>query len=124
MSQEHPARFQMLIAETKTRISEITTQAALIQQAEGAIVIDVREAEEFAQQHIKGAHHLSRGLLEQHIETLAADVTTPIICYCRGGNRSALAADNLQKMGYTNVVSLAGGFTAWTAENLPISTKP
>jgi len=118
---QHPTRFQALAADAKTRVTEISAEEAATRQQAGAVVIDVREAQEFAQQHIDGAVHLSRGILETQIEQLAPDTQTSIVCYCGGGNRSALAADNLQKMGYTNVVSLAGGFAAWTAAQLPTS---
>lgn len=120
---QHPSRFQTLAADAKTRIKEVSAEEAAAQQQAGALVIDVREGQEFAQAHIDGALHLSRGVLELQIEQVAPDTSTPIVCYCGGGNRSALAADNLQKMGYTNVVSLIGGFTAWTAAQLPVSTK-
>ena len=76
------------------------------------MLIDVREADEFANGHAQGAIHLSKGVIELRIEETVPDVATPIICYCGGGSRSALAADNLQKMGYTNVASMAGGFKA------------
>lgn len=120
---QHPSRFQTLAAEAKTRIKEVSVEEAAAQQQAGALVIDVREAPEFAQAHIDGALHLSRGLLELQIEQVAPDINTSIVCYCGGGNRSALAADNLQKMGYTNVVSLVGGFTAWRTAQLSISTN-
>ena len=81
--------------------------------------MDVREAEEFAKEHAAGAVHLSRGVIELKIEEAAADLAAPIVCYCGGGSRSALVADNLQRMGYTNVASLAGGFKAWKDQGLP-----
>ena len=100
----------------KFRLSE-----AAEQQSEGAVLIDVREGDEFAKGHAKGAIHLSKGVVELRIEETVPDVATPIICYCGGGSRSALAADNLQKMGYTNVASMAGGFKAWKDAGLPTS---
>ncbi|MCX6046326.1 MAG: rhodanese-like domain-containing protein [Chloroflexi bacterium] len=120
---QHPTRFQALAADAKTRITEISAAEAANRQQTGVVVIDVREDKEFAQQHIADAVHLSRGILETQIEQVAPDPATPIICYCGGGNRSALAVDNLQKMGYTNVVSLAGGFGAWRAADLPTSEE-
>lgn len=120
---QHPARFQALAADAKTRIKEVSPAEAATQQQVGALIIDVRESQEFVSAHIEGALHLSRGVLELQIEQVAPDTHTPIICYCGGGNRSALAVDNLQKMGYTNVVSLAGGFTAWVVAQLPVSTN-
>jgi phage shock protein E len=109
----HPPRFEKLAAEAKSRIREVSVAEALQRQQEGALLIDVREAEEFAQEHLPGAIHLSRGVVELKIEQQAPDTATPIVCYCGGGYRSALVADNLQKMGYTNVASMAGGFKAW-----------
>jgi phage shock protein E len=114
----HPTRFAQLTADAKSRIREVSPIDASKEQQEGAVLIDVRESEEFSQGHAKGALHLSKGILELRIEEAIPDPTTPIICYCGGGSRSALAADNLQKMGYTNVASLAGGLKAWKNEGL------
>lgn len=114
-------RFQKLAADAKTRIREVSPQQASDQQKEGAVLIDVREAEEFAKGHATGAVHLSRGTIELKIEEQVPDTAAPIICYCGGGNRSALVADNLQKMGYTNVASLAGGFKSWKDQGLATS---
>jgi rhodanese-related sulfurtransferase len=79
----------------------------------------VREGDEYVKAHARGAVHLSRGVLELRIEGLVPDPSTPILCYCGGGSRSALAADSLQRMGYTNVASVAGGFKAWREAGLP-----
>lgn len=116
----HPPRFEQLCAEAKTRIKEVSPVEAYEQQKNGVLVIDTREAEEFAKEHAVGAKHLSKGVIELKIEPTVPDPSTPIICYCGGGYRSALVADNLQKMGYTNVLSLAGGFKAWKAAGLPV----
>jgi phage shock protein E len=121
-SQQPSARFQALTAEAKSRIQEASPREVADLVDEGAILIDVREREEFAHQHIPGAVHLSCAVLEQQIEKMAPDLNTPMVCYCNGGNRSALAVDNLQKMGYTNVVSLAGGILAWTETALPTTS--
>jgi len=83
------------------------------------VLVDVREAEEFATEHAKNALPLSKGVIELRIEQHVPDLGTEIICYCGGGSRSALAADNLKKMGYMNVLSLAGGFKAWKDAKLP-----
>ena len=117
----HPTRFAQLTADAKSRIREVSPVETGKHQAEGAVLIDVREREEFVQGHAAGAVHLSKGILELRIEEAIPDLSTPIICYCGGGSRSALAADNLQKMGYTNVASMAGGLKAWKNEGLPIS---
>ncbi|MEX0612795.1 MAG: rhodanese-like domain-containing protein [Pirellulales bacterium] len=114
-------RFAQLTADAKSRVREVSPVEASKQHAQGAVLIDVREREEFEQGHAPGAVHLSKGVLELRIEEAIPDPATPIICYCGGGSRSALAADNLQKMGYTNVASLAGGLKAWRNEGLPIS---
>ncbi len=117
----HPTRFAQLTADAKSRIREVIPAEAAKEQQTGAVLIDVRESEEFAQGHAKGAVHLSKGLLELRIEEAIPDPATPIICYCGGGARSALAADNLQKMGYTNVASMAGGLKAWRNAGLAMS---
>lgn len=113
-------RFQKLVAEAKKQITEISPAEAG-QQAEdgGAVLIDVREDEDWRDNHAKGAKHLSRGVIELEIEEQVPDLKTPIICYCGGGSRSALVAESLQKMGYENVRSLAGGFRAWKEAGLP-----
>jgi phage shock protein E len=116
----HPPRFEKLAADAKSRIQEISPGDAYQQQKQGVLLIDTREAEEFAKEHVEGAIHLSKGVIELKIEPTVPDTSTPIICYCGGGYRSALAVDNLQKMGYTNVQSLAGGFKAWKGAGLPI----
>lgn len=112
-------RFKKLAEEAKARVREVSASEASKEQAQGALLIDVRESEEFARGHVKDAIPLSKGVIELHIEDAVPDTATPIICYCGGGSRSALAADNLKKMGYTNVASMAGGFRAWMNEGLP-----
>jgi rhodanese-related sulfurtransferase len=116
-----PNRFQQLVADAKRRITEISATDAQEQAARGeAVLIDVREASEWQQGHAAGAQHLSRGVIEVEIEDAIPDVNQPIIVYCGGGSRSALTADNLQKMGYKNVRSLAGGMRAWKEAGLPV----
>jgi phage shock protein E len=112
-------RFARLAEDAKSRVREVSPADAHGQQAQGAVLIDVRESDEFANGHAQGAVHLSRGVLELRIEGLVPDVATPILCYCGGGSRSALAAESLQRMGYTNVASVAGGFKAWKEQRLP-----
>lgn len=116
---EQPNRFQRLVADAKTRIKETMPEDAQRAAGNGALLIDVRESDDFRAGHAEGAMHLSKGVIELEIEEQAPDLNTPIICYCGGGSRSALAADNLQKMGYTNVQSLAGGLRAWKEAGLP-----
>ena len=113
-------RFQKLVAEAKKNIAEISPAEAQAQTERGdAVLIDVREEEDWRGDHAKGAKHLERGVIELEIEEQVPDLTTPIICYCGGGSRSALVAESLQKMGYENVRSVAGGFRAWKEAGLP-----
>src|SRR5436190_20780973 len=113
-------RYQKLIAETKKKISEISpTDAATKMKSDNVVLIDVREREEWDEEHIPDAIHLSRGTIELDIEADVPDPETMIICHCGGGGRSALAAESLQKMGYKNVRSMAGGFKTWKALGLP-----
>lgn len=115
-----PNRFQRLVAEAKKQITETSPGDAQKQIELGdAVLIDVREDDDWREDHAKGAKHLSRGVIELEIEEQVPDLKTPIICYCGGGSRSALVAESLQKMGYENVRSLAGGFRAWKEAGLP-----
>lgn len=126
-SNNHPfmsTRFRKLVQDAKTRITEITPVDAAQEIERGALLIDVREKEDWDAGHIPAATHLSRGILELEIEEKAPALDTPIICHCGGGSRSALAAESLQKMGYTNVKSLAGGFRAWKEAGLPVTMSP
>jgi rhodanese-related sulfurtransferase len=119
-----PNRFQKLVAEAKKQVTEISPGDAQQQTELGAaVLIDVREDDDWREDHAKGAKHLHRGIVELEIEEQVPDLKTPIICYCGGGSRSALVAESLQKMGYENVRSLAGGFRAWKEAGLPSSTE-
>jgi rhodanese-related sulfurtransferase len=119
---EH-ARFEKLVAEAKKNVTEISPQDAATRSKSGeAVIVDVRETDEWDEGHIPGAIHLSRGTIELDVEEKVPDPNALIICHCGGGGRSALAAESLQKMGYKNVRSMAGGFKAWKAAGLP-STK-
>ena len=111
--------FEDLAAEAKSRIREITPEelAQKLQQDESDwVLIDVRENDEFRAGHLPAARGIGRGILEYHIADEVPDTGTEIVLYCRGGNRSALAADSLQQMGYTNVYSLSGGYREWTKD--------
>ncbi len=88
-------------------------------QGEPLLLIDVREESEFLAGHIPGAIHLSKGVIERDIETVVPDPNKEILLYCGGGFRSALSAENLQRMGYKNVVSVDGGWRSWTEANYP-----
>lgn len=109
--------FLRLANAAKARIRLVPPEevARLIDQ--GAVVLDVREKEEFVQGHLPTAVHLSRGMLEMNIADHVSDKFTPILCYCGGGNRGALAADTLRQMGYVNVSSLDGGLKAYHAHS-------
>ena len=116
---EH-TRFEKLVTDAKKNITEISPQDAAAKSKSGeALIIDVREKDEWDEEHIPGATHLSRGTIELDIEDKVPDTNTMIICHCGGGGRSALAAESLQKMGYKNVLSMAGGFKAWKNAGLP-----
>ena len=112
---KHTEGFLKLVADAKSRIREVTvdeTQARMKENA-GVKLIDVREDNEWDAAHAAGAIHLGKGIIERDIETTVPENDTELILYCGGGYRSALAADALQKMGYTNVFSMAGGWKAW-----------
>ncbi len=114
------ARFEKLVAEAKKNITEISPQDAATKSKSGeAVIVDVREQDEWDEEHIPGAIHMSRGTIELDIEEKVSDTSAMIICHCGGGGRSALAVESLQKMGYKNVRSMAGGFKAWKAAGLP-----
>ena len=117
-------RFQNLVTEAKKNITEVSPGDAQQQTERGdAVLIDVREEEDWREDHAKGAKHLSRGIIELEIEEQVPDLKTPIICYCGGGSRSALVTESLQKMGYENVRSLAGGLRAWKEAGLPSASN-
>jgi rhodanese-related sulfurtransferase len=111
----HAPGFLKIVEDAKTRVTEITAADVNDRLARGEAfhLVDVREESEFAAGHAKGARHLSKGVIERDIEGVIPDTGAEIILYCGGGFRSAMAADNLQKMGYTNVRSMAGGWRAW-----------
>jgi phage shock protein E len=115
--------FQKLVAEAKKYITEISPQDAAAKLNNGdAVIIDVRDKDEWDEGHIPGATHMSRGTIELDVEEKIPDPNAIIICHCGGGGRSALAAETLQKMGYKNVRSMAGGLKAWKAAGLPTTT--
>jgi len=120
----HSEQFQKLTDDAKKLIEEISIEEfiELNSSSKPALLIDVREETEWAAGHLAEAIHLSRGVIEIEIHEVA-DRETPMICYCGGGNRSALVAESLQKMGYTNIKSLVGGYKAWIAKGLPTIKK-
>src|SRR5947199_1853341 len=116
---EH-TRVEKLVTAAKKNITEISPQDAAAKSKSGeALIIDVRDKDEWDEEHIPGATHMSRGTIELDIEEKVPDPNAMVICHCGGGGRSALAAESLQKMGYKNVRSMAGGLKAWKAAGLP-----
>jgi rhodanese-related sulfurtransferase len=107
--------YRDLVAEAKARVREVTVEDVMMLPpgGGGAVVVDVREDREWEAGHVPGAVHLGRGVLEVKVDQVFPDPATPLILYCGGGNRSVLAADVLQVLGYTNVASMSGGFRAW-----------
>jgi phage shock protein E len=120
----HSQKFQELADHAKSHIQEISISdlTSLIQTENPPLLIDVREESEWNLSHLEDAIHLSRGVIEIKIEAIAPDPNTNIVCYCGGGNRSALVAESLQKMGYTDIKSLIGGFKAWQKAQLPTTS--
>jgi rhodanese-related sulfurtransferase len=119
---KHNPGFLKLVEEAKKNIKECTAGdvKAKLDRGERFHFIDVREDNEFRTDHAKGAVHLGRGIMERDIETVIPDTRAEIVLYCGGGFRSALAAENLMKMGYTNVISMDGGIKAWREAGYPI----
>lgn len=120
---KHSPGFLKVVDDAKSRIREVSVQDVQKKLASGERFhfLDVREDHEWAQGHCGGARHLGRGIIERDVEGLIPDHNEEVVLYCGGGFRSALAADNLQKMGYTRVYSMAGGFRSWTEGHLPVS---
>ena len=121
---KHSPAFLAIVNDAKTRVAECTIDAVKtrLDRGERFELVDVREDGEWAVERLPGARHIGRGVLERDVERLIPDKGTPIVLYCGGGFRSALSADNLQKMGYTKVVSMDGGIRAWREADYPIET--
>lgn len=119
---KHNPGFLKLVDEARKRVKECTVAQAKarLDREQGLHFLDVREDHEFAKDHAQGARHVGKGIIERDIETLIPEKQAAIILYCGGGYRSALAADALQQMGYTNVVSMDGGIKAWRDAGYPI----
>ena len=117
---KHSAEFEAIVDDAKSRIREVSVADARERMREGATLIDVREDNEFDAAHAAGAKHMGRGVIERDIVQTFPEKDTELILYCGGGYRSALATDMLQKMGYTNVWSMAGGWKAWKDAGGPI----
>ena len=117
---KHSPAFLKLVDDAKSRVREISVEETRRKLEAGAArLVDVREESEWTAGHIKGAEYVGRGVLERDIEQRVPDKNEELILYCGGGFRSALSADNLQKMGYNNVLSMAGGWREWQSKGLP-----
>ena len=119
---QHSPQFLKLVNEVKPRVKETNVAAVKrrMESDEEFLLVDVREDNEWAKGHLPGAVHMGRGVIERDIEKQVPETAKKIILYCGGGFRSALVADNLQKMGYTNVESMDGGWRGWTEAGLPV----
>jgi len=120
---QHSVGFLKLVNDAKTRVRECNVHDVKkrLDAGEKFYLVDTREESEFARGHLPGAIHLSKGVIERDIEQAIPDKNAPIVLYCGGGFRSALAGDNLQKMGYTNVLSMDGGWRGWNEADFPIA---
>jgi len=118
---QHSPQFLRLVNDAKTRVKEtnVADVKRRMQNGERFLLVDVREDGEWAKGHLPGAVHMGRGVIERDIEVKMPDTGAKMILYCGGGFRSALVADNLQKMGYTNVESMDGGWRGWNEAGLP-----
>ncbi len=125
MAHQHSARFLQIVEDAKRRVREVSIDEVKtkLDRGEQLLLIDVREESEYAQDHLPGAVHLGKGIIERDIEERVPQLGTPLVLYCGGGYRSALAADNLQKMGYTNVLSMDGGIRGWRQKHFPLTSK-
>ncbi len=121
---KHSPRFLQIVDDAKKRVRECTVEdvKARMDRGEQFVLVDVREESEFAKDHLPGAIHLGKGIIERDIEQRVPQTDTPLVLYCGGGFRSALAADNLQKMGYANVISMDGGIREWREKGLPLAS--
>jgi rhodanese-related sulfurtransferase len=125
MAKSHGIQFVKIVDSLRPLIKECTIQDVVRRQAlgESFVLVDVREESEFSAGRIPGAKHIGKGVIERDIEEIIPDPATPLVLYCGGGYRSALAAHNLQLMGYTNVISMDGGFRGWKESGLEIDSS-
>lgn len=125
MAHQHPPRFLKIVDDAKTRVHEINVDEvkSRLDRGDKFFLVDVREESEYAKDHLPKAIHLGKGIIERDIEARVPDLNTPLVLYCGGGFRSALAADNLQKMGYTNVISMDGGIRDWREKGFPLTKE-
>ena len=123
MAHQHPPRFLKIVDDARSRVRETTVDEIKkrLDHGDKFTLIDVREESEFAKDHLPGSIHLGKGIIERDIEARVPALDTEMILYCGGGFRSALAADNLQKMGYTNAISMDGGIREWREKGYPLT---
>jgi rhodanese-related sulfurtransferase len=123
MAHQHTPRFLAIVNDAKSRVRETTVDEirARLDKGDKFVLVDVREDNEYSKDHLPGAIHLGKGIIERDIEKAVPDTKTELVLYCGGGFRSAMAADNLQKMGYTNVISMDGGIREWREKGYPLS---
>ena len=120
---QHSPRFLKIVDDARSRVKETNADEIKhrLDRGDEFLLIDVREESEFAKEHLPGAIHLGKGIIERDIESRVPDLNSEMVLYCGGGFRSAMAADNLQKMGYTNVLSMDGGIRVWREKSLPLT---
>jgi rhodanese-related sulfurtransferase len=120
---QHSPRFLKIVDDARSRIEETNVDEVKerMDRGEKLVLVDVREESEFAKDHLPGAIHLGKGVIERDIERAVPDLNSPLVLYCGGGFRSALAADNLKKMGYGNVLSMDGGVRGWREKGFPMT---
>jgi rhodanese-related sulfurtransferase len=123
MAQQHSPRFLQIVQDARATVRELTVEQVKtkLDRGERFNLVDVREDSEWARDHLPGAIHLGKGVIERDIETKLPDTRSEIVLYCGGGFRSALAAENLQRMGYTNVYSMDGGIRGWREKGYPLT---
>jgi len=124
MAHQHSARFLQIVEDAKKRVREVSIDdiKSRLDRGDKFVLVDVREESEYANDHLPGAIHLGKGIIERDIEERVPELNAPIVLYCGGGYRSALAADNLQRMGYTNVFSMDGGIRGWREKHFPLTS--
>ena len=123
MAHQHSPRFLKIVENAKQRIREVSVDdvKTKLDRGEQFVLVDVREESEWAKDHLPGAIHLGKGVIERDVVERVPDLNAPVVLYCGGGYRSALAADNLQQMGYRNVLSMDGGIREWRGKGFPLS---
>lgn len=119
---QHAPGFLKIVDDARSRVKETTVDEVKnrLDRGDKFMLVDVREESEFAKDHLPGAVHLGKGVIERDIEARVPDPKAELVLYCGGGFRSALAADNLQRMGYSNVISMDGGIREWRERNYPL----